>query len=87
MTLQEQMLQQARTYLWNDLPTDERDIHSVTDFKLNKQLQYMLCNAFDRLVCEFGEVTNKDVAMLVEAWIMAQGTLSPNKPLRRGYEP
>lgn len=43
-------------------------------YKMQGSLNYLLCTSFDRIKAEFGEVTKHDVALLIESWIMAQGT-------------
>lgn len=45
----------------------------VKDCILHPTLQYWLCDGYDRLKRSFGEVTHKDVAMMVEAWVLAAG--------------
>lgn len=44
---------------------------------INRSLNYLLCGAIDRIFDEFGEVTKKDLILLIESWVMAQGT-NPN---------
>jgi len=46
---------------------------------INRSLNYLLCTSVDRIYEEFGEVTKKDVILLIESWIMAQGTQASHK--------
>jgi hypothetical protein len=49
---------------------------SVDKWHLNRELQYLLCHAFERLEKHRGSdnITDADIHMLVEAWIMGKGT-------------
>jgi hypothetical protein len=44
----------------------------VDSYELDKNLQYKLVIAIEAIEEEFGEVTNRDIVLLVESWIMAQ---------------
>jgi hypothetical protein len=70
----------ARRYLWNGLSRDRQKQYTPDEIILNGALNYRLHEAYDRLMVNFGEITLKDIAMMIEAWIMAQGTLRPAKP-------
>lgn len=77
----------AKEYLWLGMGKYQREEVAkkgkpeASDQKLHGALQYKLCEGFDRLMASFGEVTKKDVAMMIEAWVIAQGTRQPAKPL------
>ena len=79
----------AETYLWSSLRQAKRDgLIDRTEIdkqpglrSLHRALQYRLCECCERLLKQFGEVTRKDVAFLIEAWVMAQGTSKPAKPM------
>lgn len=62
----------------------------LDEYRLNGKLQYLLCRAFGRLTKEFGEVTRRDVAFLVEAWVMSASSANPRGvaiPLRLQHDP
>jgi hypothetical protein len=44
---------------------------SNAGYRLNRSLQYQLCNAYERIDRNFGEVTKKDMALLIETWCIA----------------
>lgn len=69
----------ALEYLYSNLvdPTEP-----IQNYEINGQLNYRLCGAFDHFQKQFGEVTRKDVVMLIESWIMAQSAVAPESPLR-----
>ncbi len=71
----------ARAYLHGT--NKYRYTNGLEDYRLHKQLQYLLCHGVDRIQSQFGEVTQREVVMLVESWVMAQGT-SPgsHRPLQ-----
>lgn len=56
-------------------------------YKLHPSLQYRLCMAHQRLQRWFGEheITMRMIAPLLEAWVMAQGTKRPAKPIAIGW--
>ena len=83
MNLQE-VLAFARDYLLRLGPNQQAC--PASEFRLHGQLQYRLCGAIDRLQKEFKEVTRKDVALLCEAWVMAQAPVRPNKALLHDTE-
>ena len=65
-----EILDEALRYLQQAFPEGvDREKH-----RLHKNLNFFLCDAEARLHDAFGEVTRKDIALLVEAWILAQGT-------------
>jgi hypothetical protein len=76
-----EILQYAKEYLKPD-----HDIRPVSEFRLHGQLQYRLCGTVERLQRHFKEVTHKDIALLCEAWIMAQAAVRPQKALLHDSE-
>ncbi len=72
-------LQKSRMLLDKDLnpvPLDDCYVHP--------ELQYLIIDAKGRIEDAFGEVTKRDLVLLAEAWIMAQGTKNPReRPLLR----
>lgn len=75
---QQEALDFAREYL---LRLGVGQAYPTREYRLNGQLQYRLCVALDRLRATFNEVTRKDVALLVEAWVMAQAPVAPKTPI------
>lgn len=57
-------------------------MHSVPieEFALNRGLQYRLLEGCDRIRSTFGEVTKRDVVMLVEIWCTVNA-YTRHKPL------
>lgn len=84
MTIQD-FLKFALEYSFGRVGADNK--LPINHFHLNPGLQYRLCEAFDNLMRMFGEVTRKDIALLIEAWVMAQGNLRPDKPIRHRRQP
>ena len=57
-------------------------------WKLNRELQYLLCTAFQRLKDTLYSPGSFEMVMLAESWVMAQGTKPGHKkPLVRVDEP
>jgi hypothetical protein len=75
-----EVIQYAREYLWATLPPPAQRT-PANEYKLHGELQYRLCEGAERLLASFGEVTRKDVALMVEAWILAQEAIQPERPL------
>jgi hypothetical protein len=57
----------------------------IEEYRLHRQLQYLLCGAVDNLMENFGEVTRRDVAYIVESWIITQGTRGAHNPLQPAH--
>lgn len=66
----------AISYLWSNKSLGVDNVGKEEDYSLNRELQYLLCDSFNRLARTWGEcnISEKDIHMLVESWIMAQGT-------------
>ncbi len=73
-------IEYAKEYLWNGL-IKERKTKPASEMNLHRALQYKLCECVDRLISNFGYFSREHVALLVESWVMAQGTHQPAKPL------
>ena len=80
---QDQATRFAREYLWNRYCFKDQELQTydqgginvefhgaIEDYKLHPSLQFHLCKSFDRLDTTFDEITTKDIALLVEAWIL-----------------
>jgi hypothetical protein len=75
-----EVIQCAREYLWATLPPPAQRT-PANEYKLHGELQYRLCEGAERLLASFGEVTRKDVALMVEAWLLAQEAIQPERPM------
>jgi len=67
----------AVQYLFSSHITLLPEVKGASDtWRLNRELQYLLCKAFDRLETHRGSdnISDADIHMLVEAWIMGKGT-------------
>lgn len=84
MTIQD-FLKFALQYSYQRVGADNK--LPIDKFHLHPGLQYRLCEAYDNLIKMFGEITRKDIALLIEAWVMAQGNLRPDKPIRYCRQP
>ncbi len=79
-----EIINYAIHYLWQDMFQPEPEHR----YYLHRGLNFLICDTESRLHAEFGEVTNKDIALAVEAWILAQGTgHDRKKPLRLRHQP
>lgn len=63
----------ARNHLYNPISYVGG---TCEDYHLIRELNYVLCVSFSRLAHTIGEnnIVNKDIYMLVEAWMMSQGS-------------
>lgn len=74
---QHEAVVEARAYLYESYVVLSPEVKApVEKYRLHRQLQYLLCNAHGRLSKKIGDanITPKDVYLLVESWIMSQGT-------------
>ena len=71
----------AKEYLKLTYPHVRLNKEKYQTIELHRQLNYLLCGYIDSTVIAFGEVTRKDIANFIEAWIAAQGTLKPERPI------
>lgn len=69
---QSEAIEAARKYLFADMYQPK---HPFEEYGLNRSLQYLLCGSYQRLSRCVGEnnITEKDIYLLVEGWIMAEG--------------
>jgi len=44
----------------------------LEEFRLDRSLNYYLCNAIERIYETFGEVSRREVVMLAEAWLISR---------------
>lgn len=86
---QSQVLTFALEYCYSKIvgTTTAEKYGDITKFCLHRSLQYRLCMAIEGLKKSFNEVTRKDVALLIEAWVMAQPTTRPDRPIRPITQP
>ena len=67
----------ARSYLFRSHTVLSPEVKGeISNWELDASLQYLLCHAFDRMQNQYGHhnIVEKDIHMLVESWIMAEGT-------------
>jgi hypothetical protein len=83
---QSDAIETARRYLYEsqveidfkkpplDEPPDDQ-LNFKENYHLDRSLQYLLCGSYGRLVKVHGEngITEKDIHLIVEAWINANG--------------
>lgn len=69
---QSEAIEVARKYLFADMYQPK---HPFEEYKLHRSLQYLLCGSYQRLERNIGQnnITEKDIYLLVEAWIMVEG--------------
>jgi hypothetical protein len=73
----------AKEYVWDTMLKSNEfrlaEIPSVSDVRLDRELQYLLCEYSGRVLGFFGEITRRDVVLFVESWLAAQGTKPHHK--------
>lgn len=69
---QSEAIEVARKYLFADMYQPK---YPFEEYSLHSSLQYLLCGSYKRLARSVGEnnITEKDIYLLVEAWIMGEG--------------
>jgi hypothetical protein len=74
---QNEAVVEARAYLYESFTVLSSEVKGeVNSYRLHHQLQFLLCRAYQRLARKIGEasIVPKDIHLLVESWIMSQGT-------------
>jgi hypothetical protein len=70
-------IQLSLEYLHTSFEKDE----PIENLTLDRSLQYLLCGTVERLQKRLGPhgLSAKDIYMLIEAWILSQGTTSNHR--------